>query len=259
MNRTIPVLLATSLLAAVAAPAEDASEWRSMFNGRDLDGWTVKIAGRAAGDNHGNLFRVDDGVLKVSYDQYERFNGEFGHLFYKEKLSNYVMRLEYRVVGEQSAGGPGWALRNSGIMIHGQSPESMRVEQDFPVSIEVQLLGGDGENERSTGNLCTPGTHVVMDDRLVTQHCINSSSETFHGDQWVTAEVEVHGSGAIRHRINGVVVMEYSQPQLDPGDADAKLLIPDGGELLLHGGTVSLQAESHPFEFRNIMWRPLAD
>lgn len=255
------IVLAGCLLFGAGAGTlrAEEGEWRSMFNGRDLEGWTPKISGYEAGDNHGNLFRVEDGVLKVSYDQYPRFDGDFGHLFYNQKLSNYVMRLEYRVVGEQTAGGPGWALRNSGIMIHGQTPESMRVEQDFPVSIEVQLLGGDGQNERPTGNLCTPGTHVVMDGNLVTQHCINSSSKTFHGDQWVTAEVEVHGSGTIRHRINGDVVMEYSKPQYDPGDADGKMLIPEDGELLLSGGTVSLQAESHPFEFRKIEWRPLAD
>ncbi|UCE50341.1 MAG: DUF1080 domain-containing protein, partial [Phycisphaerales bacterium] len=132
------------------------SKWISLFNGENLDGWKVKIKGYKLGDNFGNTFRVEDGVMKVCYDQYKKFDGRFGHIFYKEKFSHYILRLEYRFVGDQSPGGPGWAFRNSGIMMHCQSPESMRKDQDFPVCVEVQLLGGNGRDERSTGNTCTP-------------------------------------------------------------------------------------------------------
>ena len=127
----------------------------------------------------------------------------------------------------------------------------MAKDQSFPVSIEVQLLGGDGKNDRTTGNLCTPGTNVVMNDKLVTDHCITSKSKTYHGDQWVKVEIEVHGSGIIRHKINGQTVMEYQKPQLDERDADAKKLIQDG-KLMLSEGYISLQAESHPVEFRKV-------
>jgi len=236
----------------------DASGWISMFNGQNLDGWTVKIKGYELGDNYGNTFRVEDGVLKVSYDQYDKFDGKFGHLFYKDRFSHYRMRLEYRFTGKQTPGGPGWAFRNSGVMIHGQSPETMRKDQDFPVCIEVQLLGGNGTDERSTGNLCTPGTHVVMNDELVTRHCISSSSQTYHGDQWVTLEIEVHGDSVIKHFINGQVVMEYQSPQLDEKDADALRLIVNDNKLLSEG-SISLQAESHPVEFRKVEILPLEE
>jgi len=232
------------------------SRWISLFNGKDLKGWTPKITGYDLGDNYGNTFRVKDGVLKVAYDQYDKFGGRFGHLFYKTSFSRYHLRLQYRFVGDQTPGGPGWAFRNSGIMVHCQSPESMSKGQSFPVSIEVQLLGGNGTDKRPTGNLCSPGTHVVMNDRLVTQHCVNSQSKTYHGDQWVTAEVEVHGNGVIKHLINGEVVLEYEQPQLDEKDADAKKLIKDG-DRMLHEGYISLQAESHPVEFRKVEILPL--
>ncbi|MHC4399413.1 MAG: 3-keto-disaccharide hydrolase [Planctomycetota bacterium] len=151
--------------------AEPAGEeaWTPLFNGKDLAGWKVKIKGHDLGDNYKNTFRVEDGLLKVAYDGYDKFDGKFGHLFYHEPFSSYVLRVEYRFVGEQCPGGPGWAFRNSGIMIHGQSPESMEKEQNFPVSIEVQLLGGSGRGTRPTGNVCTPGTHIVMDDKLVTR------------------------------------------------------------------------------------------
>ncbi|MDZ4657463.1 MAG: DUF1080 domain-containing protein [Bythopirellula sp.] len=233
-------------------------DWIELFNGHDLTGWTPKIVGHEVGENFADTFRVNDGKICVSYDKYEGdYNDRFGHLFYKEPFSDYVLQLEYRIVGEQAQNGPEWALRNSGVMIHGQTPESIGKDQDFPVSIEVQFLGGDGTNPRTTGNLCTPGTHVVMDGKLFTPHCVNSQSETYHGDQWVKAEIEVHGNGIIRHKINGETVIEYSEPQLDENDPDAKKLLESGAEKMITGGTISLQSEGHPIEFRNIKLKKL--
>ena len=161
------------------------------------------------------------------------------------------MRDEYRFVGEECAGGPGWALRNSGVMIHGQAPETMAVDQEFPVSIEVQFLGGTGAGTRTTANLCTPGTHVVMEGKLHTRHCTDSTSKTYHGDQWVTVEVEERGN-TIKHIIDGETVLTYTDPQLDPEDENAKKLLEAGHPKMLTGGTISLQAESHPIEFRKV-------
>jgi len=212
-----------------------AEEWISLFNGKDLNDWRIKIAGYELGDNYNNTFRVEDGVLKVSYDQYEKFTNQYGHIFYKEPFSNYRIRIEYRFVGEQAPGGEGWAFRNSGVMLHCQAPETMSKEQSFPVSIEAQFLGGNGTDERSTANLCTPGTNVVINGELVTTHCNNSTSPTFHGDQWVTMEAQVHGSGMIKHFINGELVMQYAQAQYDTTEADAKKLF-QGGDLLISNG-----------------------
>lgn len=233
--------------------------WVELFNGKDLEGWTPKIRGYELGDNYANTFRVVDGVLQVNYDDYDGpFNQRFGHLFYKTEYSNYVLRLDYRFTGEQVKGGPGWAFRNSGIMVHGQKPESMTKDQNFPVSIEVQLLGGDGTNPRPTLNLCTPGTNVVIDDKLFEPHCTSSSSQTYHGDDWVSVEVEVRGNQVIRHRVDGETVLEYQNPQLDPRDKDAQPLIVDGN-VQLSGGSISLQSESHACEFRNIRLRVLPE
>ena len=262
-RRAILRVLVFVLISAICGLAAEQnkpadSRWISLFNGRNLEGWKVKITGYELNDNYGNTFRVEDGILKVCYDQYDKFGGKFGHLFYREKFSHYRLRLEYRFVGDQTPGGPGWAFRNSGIMIHCQSPESMTKDQSFPVSIEVQLLGGNGKDKRSTGNLCTPGTHVVMDNQLVTQHCISSRSKTYHGDQWVKAEVEVHGDDLIKHVINGQVVLEYERPQLDEKDQDTRKLI-KGENKMLSEGYISLQAESHPVEFRKVEILPLEE
>lgn len=261
-------LLALSLLLlcgliALPAQAEDAAKeekWIQLFNGKDLTGWTPKIRYHELGDNYGNTFRVEDGVLKVAYDKdkYEKFSEKFGHLFYKDKFGHYRIRVEYRFVGDQCPGGPGWAVRNSGIMLHGESPETMSKDQDFPASIEVQLLGGSGK-PRSTANLCTPYTNVVRDGKLFTPHCVNSKSKTYDGDQWVTAEVEVRGSKVIKHFVNGEEVLSYNEPQLDDREAHAKELAAKNGGLLLEKGTISLQSESHPVEFRKVELLVLED
>lgn len=245
-------------LAAYSETDAAEGQWISLFNGKDLNDWQIKFRGQELGVNHKDTFRVEDGLLKVVYDNYDRFRGDFGHIFYKDKFSHYRLRVEYRFVGEQAAGGPGWAFRNNGIMLHCQDPAGMRKEQEFPVSIEVQLLGGDGTSERSTANLCSPGTHVMMGDRLITQHCYNSTSKTYHGDQWVTVEVEVRGNEVIRHIVEGEVVLEYTQPQLDDKDGDARLLIEAGAPLMIEEGYIALQAESHPTEFRKIELLPLS-
>ncbi len=232
--------------------ADKEPQWRQLFNGKDLKDWKIKIRGYELGDNYANTFRVEDGLLKVRYDQYEKFDNKFGHIFHKDTFSHYRLRAEYRFVGEQVAGGPGWAFRNNGLMLHGEAPEGMSLDQDFPASIEVQLLGGKGEGQRSTANLCTPGTNVVLNGELFLPHCTNSTSKTFHGDQWVTVEVEVRGNEVIRHIVDGQVVLEYTQPQLDERDAHARELAVKNGGIQLSSGTISLQAESHPTDFRKI-------
>jgi hypothetical protein len=239
---------------AVAQDTAGDEPWLQLFNGKNLDGWRVKIRNHELDENFGNTFRVEDGLLKVSYDQYSNFDEQFGHLFYNGEFSSYDMRVEYRFVGEQAPGGPTWAVRNSGVMIHGQDPASMAKDQRFPVSIEVQLLGGTGERERPTANLCTPGTHVVMDGLLIKRHCTNSRSKTYHGDQWVAVEIRVRGNRLIEHLIDGHTVLAYSQPQLDDTDADAQQLLKTQPRML-ERGTISLQSESHPVEFRKVELR----
>jgi len=260
-SMAVAVLVLTFLTSPCwAADPTDDGEWLQLFNGKDLTGWTPKITGYAAGDNYADTFRVQRGVLRVSYDKYEGdFNDRFGHLFYDEPFSNYILRLEYRLVGEQYRGGPEWARANSGIMIHGQTPESMGRDQLFPVSIEVQLLAGRPGETRPTANVCTPGTHVVLDGKLHTPHVTNSTSQTYPVGEWVAVEVEVHGDKLIRHKINGESVLDYGGSQLDEKDADAKRLIAAGASKNITGGTISLQSESHPVEFRKVELKRLAE
>lgn len=231
----------------------DEREWIQLFNGRDLTGWTPKFTGQELGVNLHNTVRVEDGLLRIVYDDWKTFDGEFGHVFYKDPFSYYTIAAEYRFVGQQVAGGPGWAVRNNGLMLHAPDPRTMVRDQDFPISIEVQLLGGPGTGaRRTTANLCTPGSNVVMDGKFVTSHCINSTSRTYDGDQWVRVEVEVLGDERIRHIIDGEVVLEYSRPQMGGG-----AVAPVDPAVMIEGtpmtsGYISIQAETAPTDFRKI-------
>jgi len=230
-----------------SAPSE---EWIQLFNGKDLDGWTIKMCKHPLGENFNNTFRVENGMMVTRYDEYESFKGEYGHIFYKNPYSHYKLRVEYRVVGEQVSGGAGWAIKNSGVMFHAQSPESMLLDQEFPVSIEAQFLGGLGDGPRSTGNLCTPGTNVVMDAELITQHCIASSSDTFDGEEWVLFELIVYGDSIIHHLVNGDTVLSYQKPQVGGGSIPEGYPYPVGTNI--PSGYIALQAESHPFDFKKV-------
>jgi hypothetical protein len=248
----IPFLIFSGCTQKTKQEAANELEWRQIFNGLDLDDWVVKISKHDLGENFANTFRVEDGLLKVRYDGYDEFDQQYGHIFFNEPFSHYILRVEYRFVGEQAPGGEGWAYRNSGAMLHCQDPKTILKEQDFPISVEGQLLGGDGENERPTSNLCTPGTHVVMNGELFTPHCMNSSSKTYHGDQWVKAEFLVLGDSILHHILEGKSVISYEKPQIGGGNVnpyDHGIKV-DGTPLTT--GFISLQSESHPIDFRKV-------
>lgn len=243
---------ALALICGISTAQQSKNGWYQLFNGKDLKDWNVKIRGYDLDDNYGNTFRVKDGKLTVSYDQYTAFDEKYGHIFHKKKFSAYLLVMEYRFVGEQVKGGPGWAWRNSGAMIHGQPAATMGKDQDFPISIEVQLLGGRETGNRTTANLCTPGTNVVMNNKLITAHCIDSKSQTYRGDVWVRAEILVLGDSIIKHIVEKDTVLVYEKPQIGGGSVSGHdpALKKDGQ--LLSEGSISLQSESHPVEYRKV-------
>jgi Domain of Unknown Function (DUF1080) len=247
--------------AALSAPRASVSsapksDYIQMFNGRDLSDWDIKFAKHELGDDYNNTFRVEDGLMKVRYDKWTTWGGEFGHIFYKKPFSYYLVAAEYRFNGVQVPGaGPGlaWAIRNNGIMVAGQSAESMGLNQDFPISLEVQLLGGYGDGrKRSTGNLCTPGTNVHFGEKLITAHCTNSTSQTYDGDQWVRVEALVLGDSIIKHIVMGDTVLTYRKPEMGGGSANnTKPGVLVAGQPITRG-SISLQAETAEIDFRKV-------
>jgi hypothetical protein len=235
------------------------TEWVSLFNGKDIADWTVKIHHHDVGVNFGNTFRVKDNTIQVRYDEYGNFNEQFGHLYYKTPYSYYHLKLEYRFVGNWFKTAPSYTVRNSGVMFHSQSPYTIPKEQDWPISVEFQFLGGlsDGKS-RPTGNMCSPGTEVMQKGSMVPSHCINSNSKTYDGEQWVSAELIVLGDSLITHIINGDTVLQYSKPQIGGGVVNRyDPAIKKDGQLL-SSGYIALQSEGQPIDFRNIEIRDLS-
>ena len=265
-NRLI-VFLLLGLYSCNTQNTTDQEEWISLFNGKDLSDWNIKFANQDLNVNHRNTFRVQDSMIHIAYDEYDTFDDAYAHLYYKKPFSYYKLRFDYRFTGAQVKGGEDWNVRNSGIMLHSQSAESNDYGQYFPVSIEIQLLGGLDTGKRTTGNVCTPGTALVLDGKVDYRHCINSNSKTYHGDQWVTAEVVVLGGESIAHLIENDTVLKYQLPQIGGGFTNPKMgeedwtsrgvveskdaWIAQAGEILTKG-YISLQAESHPIDFKNI-------
>ncbi|MFC4210039.1 DUF1080 domain-containing protein [Pedobacter lithocola] len=248
--KQITFLIIVCAITSLNANAQ--KDWINLFNGKDLKDWTIKISKHNLNDNYANTFSVKNGLMKVSYDGYGAFDQQYGHIFYKKAFSAYLLKVTYRFIGQQANGGEGWALRNSGAMLHSQDPKTMLKDQDFPISVEAQILGGDGEHERHTSNVCTPGTNIFFNGKLFTQHCLDSKSKTYAGDQWVTAQFLVLGDSVIKHIIDGEVVLEYTKPQMGGGNVsnfDAKVKI-DGKPLT--AGYIALQSESHPIEFKTV-------
>jgi hypothetical protein len=246
----IAVLLILISFAFYPAPTE---KWIPLFNGKNLRGWTAKIYHHETGDNYGNTFRAEEGMIKVRYDQYDQFNNRYGHLFYNKPYSYFKLRFDYRFTGIWRKDAPSYTEINSGVMYHSQSPASILKEQDWPISVEFQLLGGLSDGKaRPTGNMCSPGTDVVFNGRIDPRHCISSSSKTYYGDQWVHAELIVLGDSLVTHIINGDTVLRYSKPQIGGGVAngyDPAIKI-DGK--LLKQGYIGLQSEGQEIDFKNI-------
>ena len=234
------------------------NSWKPLFNGKDINDWIVKIHHHEPGVNFGNTFRVEDNMIRVRYDQYGAFNNQFGHLYYKQPFSRYHLKLEYRFADEWKKDAPTYTVLNSGIMFHSQDPRQMPKEQDWPISVEMQFLAGlpDGR-PRPTGNMCSPGTHVVYKGKLDSTHCINSSSKTFPPGDWVRAELIVYGDSLVQHIINGDTVLQYSKPQIGGGVVNRfDPTVKQNGKIL-NSGYIALQSEGQPIDFRNIAIREL--
>ena len=238
-------------------------DWESLFNGKDFTGWDIKIKDHLLNENYKNTFRVEDSMIRVVYSDYEKFNNQFGHLYTQKPYSYYKLKLQYRFVGDHLTDAPEWADRNSGVMIHSQSAQTVNLHQNFPVSLEFQFLCGNGKDTVPTGNVCTPGTYITYDGKLFLGHIQNSNSKTYLKNEWIDAEADVYGDSLVRHIINGDTVLTFTKPMIGEGFvsegnswtwagiADSLIWI-NKANTPLKEGHIALQAESQPVDFRRI-------
>ena len=250
------IYIISAFLFSILLVSPEDNNWEYLFNGKNLDGWEIKIRNHELGDNFNNTFKVKDGSLKVSYENYESFDNKFGHIFYtKKKFKNYHLSLDYKFSGSHLNGAPGWSIKNSGIMLHCQNPSTMLIDQEFPISAEAQLLGGLGDGDRSTANICSPGTDIDINGKKAEYHCINSSSKTYNNDDWVNVEVIVYSDSIIHHLVEGDTVLTYSNLRVGGGEIPENYVSKKGQ--ILDEGYISLQSEGHPVEFREIKIKEL--
>lgn len=226
-------------------------KWKSLFNGKNLDGWQMKITGYPLGENYGNTFRVEEGILSTRYNQYDSFRSRFGALYFNKKFTNYRLKVEYRFVGELTPGAPMWGFRDGGIQYQGQPPETITLTQSFPVCLEYNLHGGNGKDDRPVGEICANGMFVEINGKRNATYCTPAFvKRTFHGDQWVTAEIEVRDS-VITHYVNGEEILRYKNPRYNAAHAIGKAFIVNGNDRVVDG-YISLQSNSHPMDFRKV-------
>ena len=260
MKKHVSILIITAFIFSCSGSTRlnTEGEWLTLFNGKDINDWTVKIHHHDVGVNFGNTFRVEDGMIKVRYDQYGDYNDQFAHLYYKTPFSHYHLKLDYHFTGEQQKGAPSYTILNSGVMFHAQDPTTILKEQDWPISVEMQFLAGLGDGQpRPTGNMCSPGTDIVYQGKQYDGHCLNSTSKTYDKDEWVHAELIVLGDSLIKHIINGDTVLQYSKPTMGGGVVKGyseTVFIPGTP---LRSGFIALQSEGQPIDFKNIQIRKL--
>ena len=238
-------------------------EWTSIFNGKDLTGWDIKIKDHPMNENYKNNFRIEDSMIRVVYSGFEKFDNQFGHLFTQTPYSYYKVKLQYRFVGDHLADAPIWSDRNSGIMLHSQSAKSMDLHQDFPVSLEFQFLCGNGKDTVPTGSVCTPGTFITYNGKPYFGHIQKSNSKTFLKNEWINAEADVYSDSLIHYIINGDTVLTFTKPMIGQGfvsdthtwtsaNITDSLLWINKANTPLTEGHIALQAESQPVDFKKI-------
>lgn len=262
MNHLKIILSLTIILATVSFTTKyngnSKNEWQILFNGKNLDGWIVKFYHHDLGDNYANTFSVKDGKIQVNYDGYKDFNNRYGHLFYKTPFSSYHLKFEYRFTDQWMKDAPSYTYRNSGVMFHSQDPKTILKEQDWPISVEYQILAGDGDGQpRPTGNMCSPGTEVFFKGEKYPQHCINSSSKTYNWNEWVSGELIVYKDSLVIHIVNGEQVLQYTKPQIGGGVANGFDPAIKIDEKPLTEGFIALQAEGQGIEFGEIKIKKL--
>jgi Domain of Unknown Function (DUF1080) len=237
--------------------------WTKIWNGTNLSDWDIKFQGSALNVNLNNTFRAVDGNLEVNYSGWTGFNNQFGHAGYKVRpFSFYFIRAEHQHWGAQPSGSPGWARENNGLMLHSQSVASMGQNQDFPVSMEVQLLGsGNTESDNnSTLNLCTPGTAFYTTPTGGTRndsHCFSASTNTRVGTGvWQWSSVLVMGDSIIRHyngpTATGTPTLTWYRPVRATNSGAGGITIPMVNNERITEGYITIQAETHPYRFRTI-------
>jgi hypothetical protein len=256
----VVVVLAGAAWLGLAGPSDSRpdGDWKPLFNGKDLSGWTHFFNGRDKNAKVDDLVRVEDGLIHIYPERMDGEKQPFGYLLSAKPYSHYHLRFEYKWGTKRFAPRQA-AKRDSGMLYHVVGPDKV-----WPRCVELQVQEGD------TGDIFTVGTRVTAtidpkkrngpDEKTnisvflapekggkeYTQGTKGITrivkSETAERDGWNTVEAIVAG-GSATHVVNGKVVNRCTD-----------ILQPETGDTWtpLTAGKIALQAEGAEVYYRNI-------
>ena len=237
-----------------AAPSEpvrpNSSEWISLFNGKNLDGWTTFLSSEGRNRDPQGVFKAENGMLHILDVPNRGQRQAFGYLATNRSYGDYHLRFQYRW-GDKRFVPRDRAKRDSGVVYHIQGSDRV-----WPKSVELQVqegdtgdfwllggvtmettvasTGGDPKRYREGGVPYTTraGSYV----RVAKDRTRDSRSG------WNTVELIVRGDSAV-HIVNGEVVNrgEHLRSSGKP----------------LTAGRIAFQAEGAEVYYRNIELKPL--
>jgi hypothetical protein len=211
------------VLTASIARADDKDGWIDLFNGKDLAGWVVdgptEYKDKADGNKAKPLWTVQDGMIRTA-------GAAFGFLRYDRELSDFILRVDYRLVKEKGA--------NSGIGIRTRAFDAKQSTATRPsfYSYEVQLL--DDADAKPTAH--TTGS--------LYRYVAPTKAAHKPAPEWNTVEIECVGP-KVRINFNGTDTLVFDQ------STDEKLK----GKPLK--GYVCLQSHSKQAEFKSARMKVL--
>lgn len=252
MNARIPFLLLSS------AAILNAAEWRPLFNGKNLDGWSTLVKGKTEGEDPDRYVTVEDGMIHMYAGTPDGEKVAFGVITTNESFSSYHLKLEYRWGSKKFAPrAKPEHKRDAGILYHVWNPAKV-----WPGSLEYQI------QETDTGDLIfidSGGTffHEPGDPKRYlaeseggiarfglaknTWQLVAKRKVADRNEGWNTAEIIVRGGKSAEHWVNGERLLRLSNFVRPEGD----------GTVPLTSGKISLQFEGAEIFYRNIAIREL--
>ncbi len=248
-------LLGLALISA--APA--ASEWRDLFNGRDLEGWTVTLQGKAEGEDPDRFVQVRDGMIHMYPDTDPAATVPFGVITHEDVFSRFHLVFEYRWLEKRFAPRKE-ALRDAGLLYHASATDKV-----WPDSVEYQVQEGDSadivflnrrgwtwlhpepgrapEGQGKPGMLPEQGGVLTPGNRNDFEY-FGRYPEHDHLIGWNRVEVIVHADESAEHVLNGHVrarLVDFTRLDGSP----------------LKDGKVCLQLEGAELQYRDVRIREL--
>ena len=230
-------------------------ETLSLFNGKDLTGWTLDTPDRDEMTEEQEV-EIKDGIMTFDTRKVEWWTANppsfmvrdgllismgrpLGHLITEEEFENYKLVVEYKFTKR-----PG----NCGVLVHASTPRYLY--DMFPKSVEVQMQHGNAGDFWCIGeNIEVPNMEERRPRRDETvkyggeegdaRRIAKLADAESPVGEWNTMEIECKGDEVIVH-VNGTLVNH-------------------GTNMTTTSGKIALQAEGVEVAFRKVELTPLGE